>query len=46
MDIVGDFPRGKAVGLKADYSPPSIAEVKKDGGIPPIPIYLHDIVLN
>jgi hypothetical protein len=29
----------------ADHSPPSSAEVKKSGAIPPLPIYLHGIVL-
>jgi hypothetical protein len=32
-----DFPGGKAGGCEADHSPPSSAEVKNDGVIPPLP---------
>jgi hypothetical protein len=31
---------------ETDHSPPSSAEVKNDGAIPPIPIHLHGMVLN
>jgi hypothetical protein len=36
----------KRQGREANYSPPSSAEVKNDGDIPPVPIRLHGVVLN
>jgi hypothetical protein len=36
----------KGPGREADHSPPSSAEVKKSGALPPLPIYLHGIVIN
>jgi len=36
----------KRPGRKADDSPPSSAEVKKHGAIPPFPLRLHGIVLS
>jgi hypothetical protein len=45
--VPGAFSPGvKRQGREADHSPPSSAEVKKDGAIPPLPICLHVIVLN
>jgi hypothetical protein len=32
----------KPQGREADYSPPSSAEIKNDGAIPPLPIRLYD----
>jgi hypothetical protein len=32
-------------GHEADHSPPSSAEVKNGGAIPPLPIHLHKVVL-
>jgi hypothetical protein len=41
------FPREvKRSGREADRSPPSSAEVKNGGGMPPFPIRLHGVVLN
>jgi hypothetical protein len=31
---------------ESDHSPPSSSEIKNGGAIPPLPIYLHGIVLN
>jgi hypothetical protein len=39
-------PGVKRPGREADPSPPSIAEVKNDGAIPPLRIRFHGIVLN
>jgi hypothetical protein len=39
-------PQVKRPGREDDLSPPSSAEVKNDGAIPPLPIYLHGVVLN
>jgi hypothetical protein len=39
-------PGGKQQRSEDDHSPPSSAEVKKVGAIPPIPIRLHEVVLN
>jgi hypothetical protein len=39
-------PGVKQWGHEANHSPPSSAEVKKDGAIPPLPLCLHDIVLT
>jgi hypothetical protein len=36
----------KPPGRKAGYLPPSSAEVKNGGAIPPVPIRLHGMVLN
>jgi hypothetical protein len=36
----------KQLGCKADHSPPRSAEVKNDGAVCPLPIYLQGIVLN
>jgi hypothetical protein len=36
----------KRPGCEANYSPPSIAEVKNGGVIPPLPIRLHRMVLK
>jgi hypothetical protein len=36
----------KRQGHEADRSPPSTAEVKNGGAIPPFPIYLNGVVLN
>jgi hypothetical protein len=36
----------KRPGRQADHSPPSSAEVKNGGAIPPLPPCLHGIVLN
>jgi hypothetical protein len=36
----------KQVGREADHSPPSSAEVKNGGAIPPLPICLYGIVFN
>jgi hypothetical protein len=33
-------------GREADHSPLSGAEVKNGGAIPPLPILLHDLVMN
>jgi hypothetical protein len=33
-------------GREADHSPPSSDEVKNDGATPPLPLSLHDTVLN
>jgi hypothetical protein len=33
----GLFPRGKRQGREADHSPPSSADVKNGGAIPPLP---------
>jgi hypothetical protein len=34
----GSFPKGNATrGGEADHSPPSSAEVKNDGAVPPLP---------
>jgi hypothetical protein len=41
----GISPGVKQLGHEADYSPPSSAEVKNGGAIPPFPICLHGIVL-
>jgi hypothetical protein len=46
MGIVDSFPGDKAAGREADHSPPSSAEVKNGGAIPPLPIRLHGAVLN
>jgi hypothetical protein len=40
------FPGVKMQGRESDDSPLSSAEEKKDGALPPLPIYLHGIVLN
>jgi hypothetical protein len=45
----GSFPGIKRQGCEADHSPPSSADVKKDGALSPYldtPISLHVIVLN
>jgi hypothetical protein len=42
----GFFSRVKRQGLEADHSPPSNAEVKNGGAVPPVPIRLHGVVLN
>jgi hypothetical protein len=42
----GSFPEIKGQGREADNSPPSSIEVKDGGGIPPLPLRLHGIVLN
>jgi hypothetical protein len=44
-------PRALSLGVKrpgreTDHSPPSSADVKNDGAIPPLPIRLHGVVLN
>jgi hypothetical protein len=39
-------PAVKRPGRQADHSPPASAEIKKSGSIPPLPIRLHDVVLN
>jgi hypothetical protein len=39
-------PGVKRPGREADHSPPSSAEVKNGGAIPPLPIHLHGMVLN
>jgi hypothetical protein len=36
----------KRQGREADHSPPSSAEVKNGGAIPPLPLRLHGVVLN
>jgi hypothetical protein len=36
----------KELGHEADHSASSSAEVKNDGAIPPLPICLHEIMLN
>jgi hypothetical protein len=36
----------KRQGLEADHSSPTNAEVKNSGALPPLPIYLHGVVLN
>jgi len=36
-DTGGSYPRTKRLGLEADHSPPSSAEVKNEGAIPPLP---------
>jgi hypothetical protein len=36
----------KWVGREADHSPPSSAEFKNGGAIPPLPIRLHGVVMN
>jgi hypothetical protein len=46
MDTGDDFPRGKAEEREAENSSPSSAEVKNGGAMPPLPIFLHGIVLN
>jgi hypothetical protein len=33
----GSVPRGKAAGVEADHPPPSSAEVKNGGAVPPHP---------
>jgi hypothetical protein len=40
------FPRLKRPGREAEHSPPSSAEVKYGGTLPPLPIYFHGIMLN
>jgi hypothetical protein len=42
----GSFPGGKAAGREVGHSPPTSAEVKNVGAIPPFPICLHGLVLN
>jgi hypothetical protein len=37
MGTGGDFPGAKWPGREADHSPPSNAEIKNDGVIPPLP---------
>jgi hypothetical protein len=37
ISTVDRLPGGKAEGCDADHSPPSSAEVKKDGAIPALP---------
>jgi hypothetical protein len=37
MDTTGCFPRSKVAGGEADHSPPSSAEVKNGGAMPPFP---------
>jgi hypothetical protein len=39
-------PGVKGPGLEADHSPPSSAEVKNGGAIPPLPIRLNHVALN
>jgi hypothetical protein len=39
-------PMVNRLGREADQSPPSSAEVKKGGTIPPLPQCLHGILLN
>jgi hypothetical protein len=39
-------PGVKRQGREADHSPPPCAEVKNGRDIPPLPIFLHGIVLN
>jgi hypothetical protein len=34
------------LGHETDRSPPSSAEAKNDGAIPPLPVHLHDLVFN
>jgi hypothetical protein len=47
MGTGGLFSLGvKRPGREVDHSPPSSAKVKNGGDIPPLPIRLHDIVLN
>jgi hypothetical protein len=46
MDTQGSLPGVQRPGREADHSPPSSAEVKKSGVIPPLPIRLHDVMLN
>jgi hypothetical protein len=41
-----DFPEIKRPGREADHSPPSSAEVKNGGAIPPLPMRVHGRVLN
>jgi hypothetical protein len=36
-DLGGSFPEAKRMGPEADPSPPSGAEVKKGGDLPPLP---------
>jgi hypothetical protein len=40
------YPRLKQQRREADRSPPSSAEIKNGGAIPPLPICVHGIVLN
>jgi hypothetical protein len=37
MGAGGDFPGGKAAGREANHLPPTSAEVKNGGAIPPLP---------
>jgi hypothetical protein len=39
-------PGVKRPGREADHSPPSSAEVKNGGAVNPLPIRLHDLVVN
>jgi hypothetical protein len=36
----------KRPGREANHSPPSSAEVKNGEAVPPLPIFLHGMVLN
>jgi hypothetical protein len=45
--VPGDLSPGvKRLGREADHSPPPSSEVKNGRSIPPLPICLHDTVLN
>jgi hypothetical protein len=46
MGTGGSFLGVKRAVREADHLPPSSAEFKNVGAIPPLPIYLHGIVLN
>jgi hypothetical protein len=46
MDTGGSFSGVKQQRLEADHSPPSSAQIKNGGAVPPLPICLHGIVLN
>jgi hypothetical protein len=39
-------PKIKQLGYEADHSPPSRVEVKNGGTQPPLPIFLHGMLLN
>jgi hypothetical protein len=46
MDTMGYFPWGKAAGCEVDHSPPSSADVKNGGAIPPLTNASSGLVLN
>jgi hypothetical protein len=46
MDTGELSPGKKRLGREAHHSPPSSAEAKNGGSIPPLPIRLQDMVFN